>query len=66
MTLHSGRFRSDTPDIMVMVRFLNPARPASEQINVWYEQHDGGFRLVQRQPDGDLHADRCPNRAALS
>ena len=49
----------------VMVRFLHSNRPTTEQIDVWCEQTGAGFRLVRREPDGDLHAERCANRAAL-
>ncbi len=48
-----------------MVNFMNPHRPANEQISVWYEEHDGGFRLVRREPGGALHGQRCVDHAAL-
>ena len=48
-----------------MVSFLHPDRPANEQVYVWCERHGAGFRLVRREPDGDLHAERCASRAAL-
>ena len=48
-----------------MVRFLHPNRPTGEQVNVWCEQTDAGFRLVRREPDGDLYAERCASRVAL-
>lgn len=48
-----------------MVRFLNPDRPASQQVRVWCEPLVGGFRLVRRNPDGDLRAERYTDRAAL-
>ena len=48
-----------------MVRFLNPTKPATEQISVWCERQDGEYQLVRREPDGNLHTQRCADRSAL-
>ena len=48
-----------------MVHFLNPSRPATEQVSVWCERHAGGFRLVRREPAGNLQVERYADRAAL-
>ena len=48
-----------------MVHFLNPNRPVNEQIKVWCERHRDGFRLVRREPCGELHWQGCVDYAAL-
>ena len=55
--------RPDSP--YTMVNFQNPNRPDHEAVSVWCDADASGFRLHQRHPDGDVHTDRCPDRAAL-
>ena len=45
----------------IMVNFMNPHRPANEQISVWCEErYDDGFRLrTARAVGGELHGERC-------
>ena len=48
-----------------MVRFSHPTRAVDDQITIWCERLDGGFRLVQRLPGGNLSAERFGDRTTL-
>ncbi len=48
-----------------MVRFLNRSRPTDQHVTVWCEAGDEGFHLMRREPGGELHTERLPNRSAL-
>ncbi len=60
-----SRLRVEPIQMAVMVSFINPHRPATEQISVWCERQGGEFHLVRREPGGALHTQRCADRAAL-
>ena len=48
-----------------MIHFSNPNKPERERITIWQERHNDGFRLIERQPNGDLRTNQCPDRASL-
>lgn len=48
-----------------MVRFNNRNRPTEEQLAVWCEPNEDGFRLIRREPGGRVHTQRFPSRSTL-
>lgn len=48
-----------------MVRFLSSTHPDDDPITVWCEPLDNGFRLVHREANGHLHAERFDDRTSL-
>lgn len=48
-----------------MVRFNNRNRPTEEQLTVWCEPNEDGFRLKRREPSGHVHTQRFSSRSTL-